>query len=263
MRQAKNVSNIAQGLAAIAFLYTFFFPRAADPSAPRDTAFAWTPLTFAVIALGVSVLSGVVLNLVSLRQSNERTAANKAQQGGTTLESWSAPYHGDNTGLRLESAMFGAPGIQPENVTQKVKSWLEKGNRSVPVSWQLPLDGRDSKPHSYKYLTATFSVTEMEGKELMVPAGYPWLAQKETGRAVAQAEQLAGAPHLVVHYRGGLRQILTFTNDGKSTIARLSTAVIAFTGQVAAARVASAALAKSVVSGRPGEIPAADSAAYG
>ncbi len=82
------------------------------------------------------------------------------------------PYHGDDVGLHFEGAMFGAAGITPIDVSAKVRRCIEKGEKEVPVSWQLLL-GHDPKEHFYKYLTVTFSYTAMEGKHLTLPTAIP------------------------------------------------------------------------------------------
>src|SRR6202050_1649436 len=64
--------------------------------------------------------------------------------------------------------MFGASGFQPESVVGMVRTWFAKGQPSIPVNWDLLL-GRDPRPPAYKYLTVTFSTTQIEGKELVFP----------------------------------------------------------------------------------------------
>jgi hypothetical protein len=127
-----------------------------EPSMLNTTGLLWSLAIF----LGLLAV-GFVLRIIAWGRSPRR----QPKKSDSSL----SPFYGEETGFRIESAMFGAPGIVPEPVTSKVKRWFEKGNASVPVSWQLLLDGRDPKPHAYKYLTVTFSLTEVEGKELAIP----------------------------------------------------------------------------------------------
>jgi len=80
---------------------------------------------------------------------------------------WGAPFHDSVTGLRLESAVYGATGAT-RNVTEKVKALLPNVSGQFEVRHHELCD-HDPAVNVFKFLTVTFSVTQGQGRILAIP----------------------------------------------------------------------------------------------
>jgi hypothetical protein len=163
-------SVVLSGLGGVAsILYLFGIRIGGGVIVPSS----WAWLTVAVLLYSLN-LTGLVyfrrLGTRAQKQSQDLRLQLSALNSRPPLR-WNAPFYcrSQERGVRIESAMFGPLGREPQDVIERVRELADRGEPIFPSFHQL-LNGVDPLQHADKYLTVTISITrsEIEGKRIVI-----------------------------------------------------------------------------------------------